>query len=72
VKNAEILHRVKEKRNILHTIKHWKAIWIGHILCRYCLLKHVLEGMIGGVGKQGRRHKLLLHNLNEKRRHTGT
>jgi hypothetical protein len=33
---------VKEERNILHTIKIRKAKWIGHILCRNCLLQHVL------------------------------
>jgi hypothetical protein len=38
VRNAEILHRVKEKRNILHTIKRRKANWIGHILRRNCLI----------------------------------
>jgi hypothetical protein len=44
VRNEEILHRVKEERNILHKIKRRKANWIGHILRRNCLLKHVIEG----------------------------
>jgi len=44
VRNEEILHRVKEGRNILQTVKRRKANWIGHILCRNCLLKHVTEG----------------------------
>jgi hypothetical protein len=35
---------VKEERNIVHTIKRRKANWIGHILRRNCLLKHVTEG----------------------------
>jgi hypothetical protein len=43
VRNEEVLHRVKE-RNILHTIKRGKANWIGHILRRNGLLKHVIEG----------------------------
>jgi hypothetical protein len=34
VRNEEILHRVKEERNILHTIQRRKANWIGHILRR--------------------------------------
>jgi hypothetical protein len=42
----EVLHRVKEDRNILHTIKRRKADWIGHILRRNCLLKHVIEGKL--------------------------
>jgi hypothetical protein len=44
----EVLHRVKEERNILHTIKRRKANWIGHVLRRNCLLKHVIEGKLEG------------------------
>jgi hypothetical protein len=40
----EVLHRVKEERNIVHTIKRRKANWIGHILRSNCLLKQVIEG----------------------------
>ena len=46
VRNVEVLHRVKEERNILHTIKRREVNWIGHILRRNCLLKHVIEGKI--------------------------
>jgi hypothetical protein len=31
VRNEEVLHRVKEEMNILHTIKRIKAYWIGHM-----------------------------------------
>jgi hypothetical protein len=48
VRNEEVLHTVKEERNILHTIKRRKAIWIGYTLHRNCLLKHVTEGNIKG------------------------
>jgi hypothetical protein len=48
VRNEEVLHRVKEQRNIVHTIKRRKANWIGHILRRNCLLKHVIEGKLEG------------------------
>jgi hypothetical protein len=34
VRNEEVLHRVKEERNMLQTIKRRKANWIGHILRR--------------------------------------
>jgi hypothetical protein len=44
--NVEVLHRVKEERNILQTVNRRKANWIGHILRRNCLLKHVLVGNI--------------------------
>ena len=46
VRNEEVLLRVNEQRNILHEIRKWKANWIGHILCRNCLLKQVIEGKI--------------------------
>jgi hypothetical protein len=45
VRNEEVLHTVKEERNIVHTIKR-KANWIGHILRRNCLLKQVIEGKL--------------------------
>jgi hypothetical protein len=55
VRNEEVLHRVKKERNILHTIKGRKANWIGHILCRNCLLKHMIKGKLEGmIGKMER------------------
>jgi hypothetical protein len=48
VRNKEVLHRVKKERNILHKIKRRKANWIGHILHRNCLLKHMIEGKLEG------------------------
>jgi hypothetical protein len=71
VKNEEVLHRVKEERNIVHTIKRRKANWIVHILRRNCLLKHVIEGKLEGriemTGRRGRRRMQLLDDLKEKR-----
>jgi hypothetical protein len=71
VKNAEVFHAVKEERNILCTTHRRKANWIGRILTRICLLKHVIEGMIEGrievTGSRGRRRKQLLDDLKEKR-----
>jgi hypothetical protein len=73
VRNEEILHRVKEERTIVHTIKRRKANWIGHILRRNCLLKHVIEGKEEGrivmTGRRGRRRKQLLDGPKEKRRY---
>jgi hypothetical protein len=73
VRNEEVLHRVKEDRNILHTIKRRKANWIGHILHRNCLLKHVIEGKLEGriemTGRRGRRRKQLLDDLKENKRY---
>jgi hypothetical protein len=47
--NEGVLHRVKEERNILHTIRRRKANWIGHILYRNCLLSHIIERKIIGT-----------------------
>jgi hypothetical protein len=70
VRNEEVLHRVKEERNIVHTIKRRKANWIGHILRRNCLLKHVIEGKLEGRievrRRRGRRRKDLLDDLKER------
>jgi len=35
---------VEKEKNIPRITKIWKDNWIGHILCRNCLLKHVTEG----------------------------
>jgi hypothetical protein len=60
-----------EERNILHTIKRRKANWIGQIVRRNCLLKHIIErkmqGRIDVTGRRGRRRKKLLDYLKEKR-----
>ena len=45
VENEE-LRDVKEKKNILQTIKRRKAKGIGHILRKNCLIKHVIEEKI--------------------------
>jgi hypothetical protein len=64
VRYEEVLNRVKEKRNILQTIKRMKANWIGHILSRNCLLKHVTEGQIKGwievTGRRGKSYWIIL------------
>jgi hypothetical protein len=71
VRNEEVLLMVKEQRNIIHEICKRKANWIGHILCRNCLLQRVTEGKIQGrievTGRQGRRRRKLLDDLKERR-----
>ena len=63
----EKYYRVKEERNILHTVSRRKANWIGQILRRDCLLKHVIEGRIDEriyvPERRGRRRKQLLDDL---------
>jgi hypothetical protein len=68
VNNEVVLRSMKEERNILHTIRHRKANWIGHILHRNCLLKHI-ERKIRGARRQGRKCKQLLDDLEEARRY---
>jgi hypothetical protein len=71
VRNEEVLHRVKEEGNIIHTVKGRKTNWIGHILRRNCFLKHVIEGMVEGeievTERQAIRRKQLLDNLQRTR-----
>jgi len=47
VRNAEVLHRVKEERDTVEMTKRGMASWIGHILCRNSFLKHFIEGYKG-------------------------
>jgi hypothetical protein len=72
VRNEEVLHRVKEERNIVHTIKRRKANCIGWILNRNCYLKHVIKGKIRGrievTTRGGRTSKQLLDDLKEKKK----
>jgi hypothetical protein len=68
VKNEELLQIFKEERHVLPTVKCRKSKWIGHILRRKCLLRHVIEGKIVGelkvVGRRGRRRSTqLLHAI---------
>ena len=68
-RNGEVLHTVEE-RNFLHTMKRRKAIWTGYMMHRNCLLKHVMEGKMGGTkvtGIQGIRLKQLLNDLKKIR-----
>jgi len=71
VSNKEVLHRVKEDRNLLHKIKRKEVNWIGHILRRYCLVKQVIEGKIERrievLRSGGRRRKQLLDDFKEMR-----
>jgi hypothetical protein len=59
VRNEEVLHGAKKDRNILHKIKSRNANWIGYILRRNCLTKHIIERKIRGnkKGKEGRRRR---------------
>ena len=66
MRNEEVLHIVREG-NILNRIKRRKGNWIGHILRRNRLIKHVIEGKREGkvevIGRRGRRCKRLLDDI---------
>jgi hypothetical protein len=63
------VQRVGEESNIIHTVNRRQANWIGHILRRKCLRKHVIEGEIEGKievrGRRGRRRQELLDEVKE-------
>jgi hypothetical protein len=67
------VQRLKEDRDILHTINGRKATRISHMWRGNYLLKHVIEGKLEGrvevAGRRGRRRKQLLNYLKEKRRY---
>jgi hypothetical protein len=71
VKNEVVLQGVREERNIVRTMERRKDNWIGHILRRNCLLKHVIkgtrEGRVEVTRGRGRRRKQLLDDIKEKR-----
>jgi hypothetical protein len=71
--NIFVLGSIVNKWNIVYPIKRRRAKWIGHILRRNCLLKHVIEGNLEGrremTGRRGRRRKQLLDDLKENRRY---
>jgi hypothetical protein len=68
MKNQELIHRVKEEKNILHKIKWWKANWMRHILRRYWLVKYIIEGQIEGTERRGRRLKQPRDGMKERKK----
>jgi hypothetical protein len=70
--NKEVLLRVKKQRNILHKIRKRKTNWIGHILCRNCLLQRVIKEKIqGGIEVTGRRRRRRRKLLDDLKKRTG-
>jgi hypothetical protein len=69
VSNEEVLHKIKEDKNILHTVIRRKFNWICLIRCRNCLPKHVIEdkieGMIEVAVKTRAKSEQLLDDLKE-------
>jgi hypothetical protein len=63
-----------QSRRILHTIKRRKANWIGHILHRNCILKHIIEGKMERGTEVRVKHEIrckqLLDGLKGKNTHS--
>jgi len=64
-----ILLRTKNEKNVLHITRRRKPNWIGYILRRNCLMKHVVLGKREETRRGGRKCEQLLDDFKEKRRH---
>jgi hypothetical protein len=49
-RDEEVLQRIKDKRNILHTVSRRKANWNGHILGSNSFLRYITERKTEGTG----------------------
>jgi hypothetical protein len=68
MRNEEVLHRVKEERNIVHTIKRRLTGLVTSCVRTAYVTEGKIEGRIEGTGKRGRKCKQLL-DLKETRRY---
>jgi len=51
------IQRGEEQKKIPKTTKGTTANWIGHILRRNCMLRHIIQGMIEGRIEEGGRRR---------------
>ena len=65
----EMKHYTEWSRKGTCYLKRRNANWIGNILRRKCLLRHVTEGKTGGKRRRGRRIKQLLNDFKERSRY---
>ena len=64
MRNKEVLHAVKEGRNMLHKITRRKGNYFGHSLHRNFLLKHITEGKIkGGMDRSDKKMRKKVYTL---------
>ena len=57
MRNENVLRRVKELKNILHIITRSESNWIGYILLKNRLIKHIIEGKTEG-GIEGKEEEI--------------
>ena len=62
---AEEISCVFKTNSIEHTIKGRNVNWIGHVLRRICLLKHVTEGRMEGTIEVARRRGRIRKHLQD-------
>lgn len=74
-RNERVLHKVKGNWSALQKLKMIKVNWMGGILRRNCLQKHVIEGKIDGrlkvTRRRGKRRKqllMILRKINSRRK----
>jgi hypothetical protein len=48
MRNEEVIKRILDDRNTKLIINGRNANWIGHMLCRNCLIKQVIEEKVEG------------------------
>ena len=62
----DVVHGVKEEANIVYKVKRRKTNWIGYMLRKNFLLKHITEEKIEWMKRRGRMCKQLLDDLKKK------
>ena len=67
VRNEEVLHRVKEERNIVYTVKRGMLKELVKSCVRTAFWNTLLKARIEVMGIRGRRVKQLLDDLKERR-----
>ncbi|CAH2235402.1 jg5970 [Pararge aegeria aegeria] len=67
VSNEDVLRRVNQRRELLHTMKIRKVAYLGHVLRheRYELLQLIMMGKVAGRRGVGHRKKSWLRNIRE-------
>ena len=65
IRNDEVLTRIGQERELLKTIRHRKALWMGHALRKNGIVNDVLEGTVEGDVKRGRRKTKFVDDLKE-------
>ena len=58
--NEEVLEKVGEERDFIHTIRQRQRKWIGHTLRGESLLRTVIEGKMKGRKTRGRPRQMML------------